>query len=84
MTYTDIVLIALVWAVVGLAVVVGLLWRRYRNWIRSTDSDFSFVYDQLSALYRRVEALEESHDTTADLDVPTIHRSVPEHFNEWR
>lgn len=90
MTPTTIVLIAVVWAGVGLAVAVWRLRRAIRllehralldgprvtqlwaerEYPRRSADDFSFVYDQLSALYRRVEALEEPRDTTGDLDVP--------------
>lgn len=84
MTYTDIVLIALVWAVVGLAVAVCRLRRRV---ILLDDMATRTAHSLISTeanLKLDIHELQASRSRTADLDVPTIHRPVPADFNRNR
>ncbi|OLT54858.1 hypothetical protein BJF89_01095 [Corynebacterium sp. CNJ-954] len=75
MTPTTIVLIAVVWAVVGLTVAV---WR-LRQDVAAWDDDLETESDLRRSLNRRhveltarVGVLEDARDTTADLDVPRV------------
>ncbi|WP_420100162.1 hypothetical protein [Corynebacterium sp.] len=87
MTYTDIVLIALVWAVLGLAVAVWRLRRRLRRDVHQLDEDFWGLLDasdradeRMDRHHLRLLALEDSRSRTADLDVPDVddHPGTPD------
>jgi hypothetical protein len=86
-TPTAIVLIAVVWAVVGLAVAV---WRLRKD-VDAWDDDLETESDLRRSLNRRhveltarVGVLEDSRSRTADIDVPVLHRTVPDDFNTNR
>ncbi|WP_312979585.1 hypothetical protein [Corynebacterium sp.] len=84
MTPTAIVLIAVVWAVVVLAVAV---WRIRRRVILLDDMATRTAHNLISAesnLSIDIHELQDSRSRTADLDVPTIHRPIPPDFNRNR
>jgi hypothetical protein len=59
------------------------LWRLRRD-LDEFMSRHRMHVEETSRHHAIIAALEDSRSRTADLDVPTIHRPVPEHFNEWR
>ncbi|MGP9724807.1 hypothetical protein ACT3SZ_12415 [Corynebacterium sp. AOP40-9SA-29] len=80
MTPTDIVLIALVWAVVGLAVAVWRVRRRLRRDLDAMEPTFYDVaYVEVPDHERRLInhdtrllTLEDSRSRTADIEVPEV------------
>lgn len=87
MTLTDIVLIVLVWAVVGLAVAVWRVRRRLRQDVRQLDEDFWGLLDaseradeRMDRHHLRILAVEDSRSRPADLDVPHVddHPDAPD------
>lgn len=84
MTYAAIVLIALVWAVVGLAVAV---WRVRRRVILLDDMATRTAHNLISAeanLKLDIREVQDSRSRTADLDVPVLHQPIPPNFHRNR
>lgn len=93
MTYTDIVLIALVWAVVVLAVAVWRVRRDVRDLIATCGYLVDDYIDRRTTEHPAPPLVIK--DTASDLEVPHVddhpdapttptYRPVPPEFPEWR